>query len=801
MIQNYFITAWRNILRRKVNSTINILGLSLGLACTFLIVLFVKDELTYDRFLSNTENIYHVISQSTFRGETKTDGNTGILQGPLFTKNVPDLENYVRIQGDGKTIKNGENVFDQEALSVDSSFFKIFSYPLLYGDRNTCLNDPLNVVISKNLALKLFGKADVVGKNILFKNDKKFEPHKISAVVKNVPANATIKFDMLLPIHINEADMANKQSWGNFWLNTFVVAKPHANVAQMEKRMNDFFQADSKAIFEEMKAKMGIKDDIITNYSLQPMQQLHLSENAPPQNGLSGGSKGSYSYILGGIALFILLIACINFINLSLAQSMKRAKEIGIRKVMGSERKQLIAQFMGESFLLCTIAFAIALFTVWLTLPFFNKLAGKEMAFGYLWDEHLVIAFICLLILTALVAGFYPALVLSGFTPVKTLYNRFSFSGKAGLQKTLVVVQFALASFLIVATLVLYKQFKFLSGYDLGMNNKNVLTINNYGIKSTDYNFFRNQLLQNPEIEDVTVTNGGYMGNAIKLPNDSSFQAELIRAGANYIPFFGLKLLSGRDFTQRTNADSVTPVVVNEAMVKKAGWKNAIGQKFRTGMDSISQEVIGVVKNYHSHSLSFMDNADIEPAVITLNPSMELADMHVRIRPGKNIETMSFIEKNFKKSFAGTPYRFSFREDAINQDYDNEKRWKNIMLTAAFITLFISAIGLFGMALLSAEKRTKEIGVRKVLGASVSELSMLLTRQFLWLIIIAMFIAFPVAYILGNKWLQHYAYRINISWTLFVIAAFITIFIAILTVGVQAIKAALANPVKSLRTE
>lgn len=798
MIQNYFKTAWRNILRRKVNSTINILGLSLGLACTLLIMLFIKDELTYDRFLNNTQNIYHVISTATFGGETRGNANTGILQGPQFTANVPGLTDFVRIQGDGRIIKSGEEIFDQPALSVDASFFNVLSYPLIAGDSKSCLSDPLSVVITEKLALKVFGTTNAEGKFLMLKGDSAFEPHKVTAVAKDVPKNASIKFDLLLPIKVSAADAANKASWFNFWLNTFVVAKPGANLAAIEKRMNDFYNADSREAYLQMKEKYGIKDDDITKYSLQSLQQLHLSEIAPAQNGLSGASKSSYSYILGGIALFILLIACINFINLSLAQSMKRAKEIGIRKVMGGERKQLIGQFLGESFLLSFIAFIVALMIAWLALPLFNKLSDKDLAFGYLFDVKLLMAFVLLLIFTSLVAGFYPALILSGFAPVKTLYNRFRFSGKIGLQKFLVVLQFSLASFLIVGTLILYHQFRFMSRYDLGMNNKNVLTVNNFGVNSNRYNYFRNRLLQNPSIEDVTVSNAGYMATMAKLPNDSTFQIAYERISNNYLNFFNLKLLQGRDFSQGAISDSVTPVIVNEAMVKKCGWKSPLGQTFKLGTDlQKSLTVIGVVKDYHGGSLFDA----VEPMTLTMNSSYSIADMHIRLRTGQNIPATQYVEKTFKQVFPGTPYHFTYRDDAILQSYGTEDRWRKIMLTAAFITLFISAIGLFGMALLSAEKRTKEIGVRKVLGASVSELSMLLTRQFLWLIIIAMFIAFPVAYILGNKWLQHYAYRINISWVLFVIAAFITIFIAILTVGVQAVKAALANPVKSLRTE
>ena len=438
MFKNYFTVALRNLLRNKIYASINIAGLSIGLACAMVIILYVKDEVSYDRFHKNVGSIYRIVTQGIDKngGKGRKDPNTGYLQGPRFTQNIPEIKYFVRVQSGNENIKIGTEVKDRDLLFVDSTFFDIFSFPLVSGNRHTCLKDPSAIVLSEDGANKQFGTTDVIGKIVMLKDDSVFVPHVVTAVAKKCPQNSSIKFEMLLPIRESKEDALNNENWFNFFLNTFVVLDPHANVQTAESKMHTFYAADSKDAIRSLTARFG--SEVMnwkSEYLLQPLLDMHMSTELPSQNGLSDASNPMYSYILSGIALFVLLIACINFVNLTVARSVKRAKEIGIRKVVGGDRKQLIIQFLGESFLLCTIAFVLAIGLVKLILPVFNNLSNKALALSYLFDTKLVSGYILLFIITALLAGFYPALVLSGYNPVQTLYSRFNLAGKSYLQK------------------------------------------------------------------------------------------------------------------------------------------------------------------------------------------------------------------------------------------------------------------------------------------------------------------------------------------------------------------------------
>jgi putative ABC transport system permease protein len=445
MFKNYFKTALRNLWRSKIFSLINILGLSVGLACCMLIFLYGKDEVSYDRFLNNNENIYRLTATLTSPdGNVNKIGSTGMVHGPNFTRTIPEIAEFVRLQSTSFNIKQGNEIFDQNALYADSNFFSVFSFPLIAGNPKTALNNLHAVVISEDMAEKYFGKKDVVGRILELNTGEKFEPFVVSAVAKRSPQNSSIKIDMLLPMKFGQT-IWNDDQWINFFLNTFFVLKSNADIKTVESKFADVFNAEAASQLKEMADQYGFKDKV--QFALQPLLQMHLSKDFPSGNGLSDASNPIYSYILTGIALFILLIACINFINLTVAHSLKRAKEVGIRKVVGGQRKQLAAQFLGESFILSFIAFIVAILLVQLVLPFFNELANKALSFSYLLDTQLVLGYVILFLLTGLLAGFYPALVLSRFNPVQTLYGRFRLTGKNYLSKGLVVFQFTLATF------------------------------------------------------------------------------------------------------------------------------------------------------------------------------------------------------------------------------------------------------------------------------------------------------------------------------------------------------------------
>ncbi len=799
MLKSYFITAWRYLTRHKTYSVINIAGLSIGLACAMLILLYVKDEASFDKFHKNVNHVYRIVTLSKFGGTYHKDSNTGFLQGPRFAKNVPGIQSFVRVQSGSQDIKNGTEVQSQDLLYVDTSFFSVFTFPLINGNPATCLSEPHSIVLSEDAAIKHFGKTDVVGKTMMLKEDSVFVPYKVTAVAKRCPQNSSIQFSVLLPFRESESDARNSENWFNFFLNTFVVLNPNANVQTVENQMQSFFVRDAGAAYKEMVEKyLNGFDEGMGTYSLQPFTDMHMSTELPSQNGLQNASNPMYSYILSGIALFVLLIACINFVNLTIARSLKRAKEIGVRKVIGSDRKQLIFQFLGESFLLCLIAFTLALLLVELSLPVFNNLSNKALSFSYLFDVKLIASYFVLFLLTGLLAGFYPALVLSGYRPVETLYSRFNLAGKNYLQKSLVVLQFALASFLIIGTFTIYRQFNFLTKTDMGYDDRNIVEVSKEGLKHSEAATFKAELLKNPNIVDVAPKNSGFWGTAAKVASDSVLNFAYETVDESYIPTMKIPLVQGRNFSRSNPSDAANSILVNEAFVKKAGWKNPIGETVNFYYrDNEIYQVIGVVKDYHYAAL----NQKIGPQMFTMKNSNGYGKFNIKIKPGTETASLKFIQEKFREFFPLSPYSYIFKDEQRIKDYESEAKWKQIILFGAILTIFISCIGLFGLSVLAAEKRTKEIGIRKVLGASVSNVVTKLSKDFLLLVSIALIIAIPLSWLASEKWLQNYPYRTTLDWWLFTLASLLVMLIALFTVSFQAIKAAIANPVKSLRTE
>ena len=794
MFENYFKTALRNLARNKIYSFINIAGLSLGLACAMLIMLYVKDEVSFDRFHKNVNNIYRIVSK---RKENKISA-TGLLQGPRFTQNVPGIKSFVRVDNRYEDIKTGTDVQSQSLLYVDSNFFSVFTFPLLSGDAKTCLTEPHSIVLSEDAAKKQFGTTDAVGKIMMIKEDSSFVPYKVTAIAKRCPQNSSIQFDVLLPFKESDADAKDTHNWFNSYLNTFVVLDDKVNLQTVEKQMQRFYVADAKQTLEEMlKIDGGDPNDIpLGTYFLQPYLDMHLNPDLPATTGANNSSNPMYSYILSGIALFVLLIACINFVNLTIARSVRRAKEVGIRKVIGGEKKQLIMQFLGESFFLCTIAFVFAIMLAQLLLPLFNDLANKALSISYLFDVKLIAGYTILYIITGLLAGFYPALVLSGYNPVQTLYSRFQIAGKNYLQKSLVVLQFTLASFLIIATFIIYSQFNFLTKTNLGYDDNNLVIVNKNGLTHTDAAIFKNELLKNPTIAGVSVKNAGEWGTGTKNAAGSTvyFTNEIV--DENYLPLLKIPLVAGRNFSTAFPADFAQSIIVNESFVKKANWKNPIGETINMlGSSNQTYHVIGVVKDYHFASLT----KKITPQLFSINGLY--GTYYIKIKPKTETASLQWIQKTYQQFYPMSSYSYVFKNDENKKQYADVEKWKQVILFGAILTIFISCIGLFGLSVLSAEKRTKEIGIRKVLGASVQQIVTALSTDFIKLVVFALIIATPLVYIAANKWLQNFPYRITISWWLFGSAGILVMLIALITVSFQSIKAAIANPVKSLRTE
>ncbi|MES2797437.1 MAG: ABC transporter permease [Bacteroidota bacterium] len=795
MILNYLKIALRNLIINKVYSFINIAGLSIGLTCTMLIMLYVKDEVSFDMFHKDVNHIYRIVKKT----KHNYNGNTGILQGPRLKQNVPGIKSFVRVQAGTAAIKKGTELMQEGGvLLVDTNFFSVFTFPLLSGNPIACLTEPHSIVLSEDAAKKYFATTEAVGKVMMVKEDTSFVPYTVTAVAKLCPQNSSLQFDALLPFQVSEADTKDTHNWFNSFLTTFLVLDDNATRATVEKQMQSFYVADAKPTFYEMlKNDGGNPDDIPMGvFSLQSYLDMHLNAEIPTSSGLVKVSNPMYSYLLSGIALFVLLIACINFVNLTIARSVKRAKEIGIRKVVGSERKQLIFQFLGESFFLCTLAFILAIALAHLLLPLFNVLTNKVLVISYLFSRKLIVIYVALYIITGMLAGFYPAMVLSSYNPVQSLYSRFQIAGKNYLQKSLVVFQFTLASFFIIATYTIYSQFNFLTGKDLGYDDNNLVIVNKNELTPTDAALFKNELLKNPNIAGVSVKNVGVRGTGTKNSIGSTVYFVDETIDENYLPLLKIPLIEGRNFSTAFPTDAKQSVIVNESFVKAANWKTPVGETIsKLGNSNDMYRVIGVVKDYHFASLT----KKITPQLFSMNGSY--GSYYIRIKPNTVSESLKWIQKKYQEFYPMSPYSYVFKNDENSRQYAEVEKWKQIILFSAILTIFISCIGLFGLSVLSVEKRTKEIGIRKVLGASVQNIATTLSRDFITLVIIALVIASPLAYFAAIKWLQNFPYRILISWWLFVFVAILVVFLALITISYQAIKAALMNPVKSLKTE
>ena len=794
MIRNYLKIALRNLLRNKAFSAINIAGLSIGLACCMLIFLYTKDEVSYDRFHEKKDNLYQITVKNIAKdGQITNYGIASQIQGPTFAAEIPEIESSTRVNERDYVVKKGSETFYEQASFVDDNFFTVFSFPLIQGNPKTVLSDIRSVVLTEEIAKKYFGNTSAIGKTMQIEMNNVFESFTVTGIAKNSPQNSSIKFKMLLPFKFY-----SEKNFDDHWLNlnypTFFVLNPKANLKAVEAKMAKVFASKAgKEIIEER--KYGFDATLV--YGMQPFVSMHLNTN---YEYVSEASNPIYSYILSGIALFILLIACINFVNLTVAQSLRRGKEIGIRKVVGGQRKQLIFQFLGESFVLTFIAFLFAFLIAEITLPVFNDLANKRLELSYLIDYQLIVSFIALFFLTIFAAGFYPALVLSGFDPVQTLYNRFKFSDKNYLSKGLIVLQFSLATFMIISTLIIYNQFDFLTHKSLGYQDKNLLIVsvgqdNNQQLMQV----FKNEFSAIANVKGVAKRQNGFWGTNSKA-NGKDIPVAFEHIDENYLSTLQIPLASGRNFSKDFPSDSTSSVLVNEAYVAEAGWPKGTGVgrtiDFLNGKDTKIQ-IVGVVKDYHYGSL----REKIRPQLFSIKPDMAYGRFLISIDPNNKVKIIQSIEKIYRKLVPYRPFKYDFMEDLNFKNYEAEAKWKQIIAFGAILMIFISSIGLFGLTMLSIQQRTKEIGIRKVLGASIFQISSLLSKNFLILVLIAFVVAIPSAWLATNKWLENFAYRVDISWQIFAIGSIFTIITALFTVSYQAIKAAIANPVKSLKTE
>ena len=647
MFKNYFKIAWRNLVRNKIFSLIKIAGLSIGLTVCMLIFLYTKDEISYDQFHENKAQLYRIIQTWQFgKDPSQTMGITNAVVGESFAKEIPEVQQYVRINGIAVTVKKNNDVFTENPLFVDDNFFSVFTFPLLKGNSKTALKDLHSVVLSKDMAKKYFGTTDVIGKTMQLKLNDEFENFTVTALTENSPQNSTLKVEMLLPFKYYEKYNSN-QGWFGGSLNTFYCFLHRQILKRLKAKMQTLFDKNTKDQLAKAKQEQGVAVKI--KLGLQPLTDIHLSTKAGPDNGMADGSNPAYSYILTCIAVFILIIACINFINLAVAQSLKRSKEIGIRKVVGSTRKQLIKQFLTESFLVSLIAFAIAIFLTILILPFFNELANKKLSLSYLSDGYLYAGYFLLLLVTSFIAGFYPSLVLSAFQPVKVLYSRQKLMGKNYLTKGLIVLQFALAIFLIIGTIAVNSQLNFLLHADLGYDSKNLVRIDVPMSKSSDKlpAIFKNELANQSNIVSVAARNGGRSISGVKA-DGKNITIENNKIDDRFLPTFKIPIIAGRNFSPDYPSDTMHSVIVNESFVKEAGWNihNAVGKTI-SYMDDDKRPVtiVGVIKDYHFTSLK----EKITPELFSMDPAFNYGQIWVKISPDNIPQTLALLQNTYKK--------------------------------------------------------------------------------------------------------------------------------------------------------
>ncbi len=798
MFKNYFKTAWRNIVRNKALSFIKILRLSIGLTVCILIFLYSKDEITFDRFHANNENIYRVIQDMRVGDDAHKLSITASSLGEAFQTEIPEVRASVRLSGISATVNRGDDVFAENLSVADNNFFSVFSFNLVSGNTASILKDVYSIVLTESTAKKYFGSTkNAIGKILQLNTGHEFENFTVTGIAADTPQNSTIRFDMLIPFDFFKKGLP-ASDWVGGSLNTFLLLAPQADKHTVIKKMQAIFDKNTSA--QKQEAEKQMHTTVSISLDLQALSNIHLNKELGAFNGLTEASSPVYSYVLSSIAFFILLIACINFINLSIGQSLKRSREIGIRKVIGGSRKQLIVQFFTEAFLVSLFAFVLAIIIAIVILPLFNELANKKLSLSYLANGWLYAEWFALLLATSLIAGFYPSIILSGFQPLKVLSGRYKLMGKNYFSKSLIVFQFALAIFLIIGTIAVYAQLNFLFRQSLGYDSSNLVKINLPAGKDKDkfVALFKSELSGKQNIIKIAARNGGTMSIAVQAKG-KQINVDLNNIDENYFPAFKIPVIAGRNFSPDFAADSLQSAIINESFAKQAGWQTneAVGKTFRMMEDNKILTVTGVVKDYHYNSLK----SKIEPQVFTLGHGNSYGQLWIKIKPDNIPATLNLLAQTFHKLSPLYPYSYAFM-DAINaHNYENETRWKQIISISAILFIFISCIGLFGLSMLSVEQRTKEIGIRKVLGAAVSRIIVLISKEFIILISISFVVAVPVGYYFINKWLQDFAYRINISWWMFAFAGVFVIAIALITISFQAIKAAIANPVKSLRTE
>ena len=798
MFKNYLKIALRNLRKYKTYSSINILGLATGMACCILILLYVRQELSYDRFHQNAEQIYRLnINFVTPNGEFRNALSSAPM-APYLQSSFPEIENAVRFcptMSPEVLVSVGEKKFYEDRFFyADAPVFEMFTFPLINGDVKSALSNPFSVVLSEEMARKYFGDKNPLGQSIKLENNREYT---ITGIARSLPATSHLQFDFLASFISLETIMGDDlESWMFNPFYSYFLLPQSVAVAELETKI---IEAIDSKIPESVKAR-GIS--LIPN--LQPLTEIHLN---PKGNDLPGGVKIGYIYLFIVVAIAILLIACVNFMNLSTARSATRAKEVGLRKVVGAERLQLIFQFLGESILMALLSFVLALMIVEMILPFFNGIIEKKLEFIYVNNILFLLSLVGITLLVGIVSGSYPALMLSAFQPVRILKGKIEAANKTPLffRRGLVVFQFIVSIALIGGTIIIYQQIDFMKNKRLGFNKEQVLVVPIRDSKILDrYVSLKTGLLTEPAVKQVGMVQhvpgkgawGTTVGRESASP-DERVSMKYLFVDENFIDALEIELAAGRNYSREFSTDQTEAYIINETAVRELGWQQAeaaLGEKIVWAGEPGT--IIGVVKDFHFQPMHVF----MQPLVLKFHPG-GANNLLIRIE-GDNIpETIAALQQKWIALIPNWPFVYSFLDQDLNNLYLAEDRLGNIIGNFTILAIFIACLGLFGLAAFSAERRTKEIGVRKVLGASIGSIFLLLSKEFVALVLIANIAAIPLAYYGMQQWLQNFSFSIEIDWFAFLFAALIAFLIAIITVSYQAVKAAVANPVESLRYE
>jgi len=792
MFRNYLKIAFRNLLRHKLYSLINVLGLALGMACCLLIVLFVQDELSYDKFHKKAEQIYRVAKIERRNDELVNYPLIFPVVAPKLREEFPEVLNAVRFDPQLSILisREGRQFLEQRFFYADSNVFDVFTFPLVKGDPKTALKEPYTLVLTEEMAEKYFAKEDPLGQTLTIDNNRDF---KITGILKNIPHNSHLKFDFLASMATEEAE---NPRYGKLWAwscYTYLILPRDYPPSELEKKLPDFILRNRN----EQAAKAW-------TFYLQPLTKIHLHSNLGYEIEPNGDIK--YIYIFSGIGFFILLIACINFMNLATARSSNRAKEVGVRKVLGADRSQLAKQFLGESLVLSLVALPLAVAAAEIFLPAFNALTDKAVSTSYLSNPAVVLGLIGIVFFVGVISGSYPAFFLSAFHPSQVLRGKLRAGVKSSFfRRILVVVQFSISIVLIVGTVIIRSQLDFIRNKKLGFDKEHVVVIRvDQPEMRKRYEPFRRDLLQKPGTVSVTGSTsfpGINPSLSLFVPEGAEDKKSLtlrnVFVDYDFIKTFGMEMKEGRDFSRDFQTDASQAFIINETAAREFGWESAAGKKL-TDLDRGSGYVIGVLKDFHFRS----KHQKIEPLVLSIRPderyiyfiSMKFGQADVR-------EILSFLKEKWKEYSPGRPLDYFFLDENFDKLYRAEERLSQIFSAFSFLAIFIACLGLFGLAAFTAEQRTKEIGIRKALGASAANIALLLSKEFTKWVIVANIIAWPLAYFAMSRWLQNFAYRISIGLWMFFLGASLALVIAFITVSFQAVKAALANPVDALRFE